>query len=104
MFTTMKFQSFILECTLKDHTLSVNALAFAPTGNYLASGSNDGTLIIWDPVTGLMKNHITFHNPILSLAWDPWHLKRLYVGCEDGTLALLNNSEVRDIIPSPKIA
>ena len=100
----MKFQPFVLERTLEDHTSSVNALAFAPTGDYLASGSNDGTLIIWDPVTGLMKNRITFRNPILSLAWDPRHLKRLYIGCEDGTLALLDNSEVRDIVPSHKIA
>ena len=94
----MKFQPFVLEHTLEDHTSLVNALAFAPTGNYLASGSNDGSLIIWDPVTGLMKNRITFRNPILSLAWDPQHLKRLYIGCEDGTLALLDNFEVRDII------
>jgi len=100
----MKFQPFILECTLEDHTSLVNALAFTPTGDYLASGSNDSTLIIWDPVTGLMKNRITFCNPILSLAWDPRHLKCLYVGCEDGMLALLDNSEVRDIVPSHKIA
>jgi len=93
----MKFQPFVLERTLEDHTSLVNALAFAPTGNYLASRSNNGSLIIWDPVTGLMKNCIIFCNPILSLAWDPRHLKCLYVGCEDWTLALLNDFEVRDM-------
>ncbi|KAL4065885.1 WD40-repeat-containing domain protein, partial [Scleroderma citrinum] len=95
-FTIMKFQPFVLEHTLENHTSSVNTLAFAPTGNYLASGSNNGSLIIWDPMTGLMKNHIIFHNPILSLAWDLQHLKHLYIGCEDGTLALLDNFETQE--------
>ena len=99
----MKFQPFVLERTLEDHTSSVNALAFDPSGNYLASGSNDGSLIIWDPMTGLMKNCIIFRNPILSIAWDPRHLKRIYVGCEDGVLALLDSFEVRSLLLVAKL-
>lgn len=34
--------------TLKGHTNTVNSLAFAPAGNYLASASNDLSIKIWD--------------------------------------------------------
>jgi platelet-activating factor acetylhydrolase IB subunit alpha len=34
--------------TLKGHTNNVNSLAFTPTGNYLASCSNDLSIKLWD--------------------------------------------------------
>jgi WD40 repeat protein len=38
--------------TLEGHTASVEALAFAPDGATLASGSRDKTVRLWDPATG----------------------------------------------------
>jgi WD40 repeat protein len=34
--------------TIRGHTLAVSALAISPDGKLLASGSNDGTVKIWD--------------------------------------------------------
>ena len=38
--------------TLKGHTDKVNVLAFTPNGHTLASGSDDGTIRLWDASTG----------------------------------------------------
>ena len=36
------------EATLTDHTEAVTSIVFSPTGYFLASGSVDGTIILWD--------------------------------------------------------
>ena len=41
-----------LNLTLKGHTDTVNALAFTPEGQTLASGSDDGTIRLWETSTG----------------------------------------------------
>ncbi|RKU20242.1 hypothetical protein C6503_06625, partial [Candidatus Poribacteria bacterium] len=38
--------------TLKGHTDNVNALAFTPEGQTIASGSDDGTIRLWETSTG----------------------------------------------------
>ena len=38
--------------TLKGHTDTINALTFTPNGKMLASGSDDGTIRLWDSSTG----------------------------------------------------
>lgn len=51
--------------------LQVTALAFSPDGHTLASGSEDGSLMVWDLKdarrTGLTPNH---KGPIWSLAFS----------------------------------
>ncbi|KIK12473.1 hypothetical protein PISMIDRAFT_18720 [Pisolithus microcarpus 441] len=89
----MKDVLFTPERVLQGHTSTVNALTFSPSGGELASGSDDGSLIIWDPLSGKLESRITFPSSILSLAWGPWRPYRLYVGCLDGTLAIVEGSE-----------
>ncbi|KIK10702.1 hypothetical protein PISMIDRAFT_124037 [Pisolithus microcarpus 441] len=84
---------FTSERVLRGHTGAVNALTFAPSGNELASGSEDGSLIIWDSLSGKLKSRFTFASSILSLAWGPRRSYRLYVGCLDGTLAIIEDLE-----------
>src|SRR5438128_3504436 len=37
---------------LRGHTGAIRGLAVTPDGKYLASASEDGSVIIWNPVTG----------------------------------------------------
>lgn len=61
---------------LNDHCDDVWFLRFSPDGSMLATGSKDGTLIIWDvdKETGTVKHKRTFENHsygVSYLAWSP---------------------------------
>jgi WD40 repeat protein len=50
-----------LRRTLKGHEGWVTAVAIGPDGTWLASGSRDGTIRIWDAATGRCRNTLTGH-------------------------------------------
>ncbi|EHK45823.1 hypothetical protein TRIATDRAFT_219595 [Trichoderma atroviride IMI 206040] len=47
--------------TLRGHSHWVRAVAFSPDGRYIASGSQDRTVKIWDVATGTEKQSFTGH-------------------------------------------
>ncbi|KAG1842720.1 WD40-repeat-containing domain protein [Suillus tomentosus] len=83
---------YALVSTLTGHVDNVTCLAFAPQGDILASGGDDGNIILWDVSLGKILHRITTRCPITSLAWDPseWR-RRLFVGGADGLLAIMEN-------------
>nr|KAF6457840.1 notchless-like protein 1 [Rousettus aegyptiacus] len=67
----------VTRCTssLEGHSEAVISVAFSPTGKYLASGSGDTTILLWDPSTGKQVGR-TFagHSKwITGLSWEPLH-------------------------------
>lgn len=57
---------------LNGHTADVNALIFSPNGRYLASASNDSSVIIWEKDTtnslfNLFRKFKSVHGPIWSV-------------------------------------
>ncbi|GER85665.1 hypothetical protein KTAU_42990 [Thermogemmatispora aurantia] len=72
--------------TYREHSGWVNAVAWAPDGKRLASGSADGTVRVWEADTG--KQLLTYQEHsgiVLSVAWAP-DGRRLASGGEDGTV------------------
>ncbi|KAF8982328.1 WD40-repeat-containing domain protein, partial [Cyathus striatus] len=63
----------------------VNVLKFSPTGEYLASGSEDGLVIIYGVNAGDVLHRIQMHSPVISLAWDLAHRCKIYCRCLCGT-------------------
>jgi WD40 repeat protein/transcriptional regulator with XRE-family HTH domain/tRNA A-37 threonylcarbamoyl transferase component Bud32 len=58
---------------LRDHTDPVKSVAFSSDGQILASGSNDGTIILWDVATGQpLGPPLTGHtDTVRSVAFSP---------------------------------
>ncbi len=74
--------------TLRGHTNLVSGLVFSPDGRWMATSSLDGTVKVWDPVTGNEKLSIAGHKgPIRAVAYSP-DGKLLATGGEDGTARL----------------
>lgn len=68
------------------HTSPVDALAFSPDRRWLASGSGDKTIRIWDVETGRSLRTLTAHaGAVWSVAFSP-DGRRLASASQDGTV------------------
>ncbi len=57
--------------TLKQHTESIESIAYSPTG-LLATGACDGKITIWDPIGGKLLSYLESHkNAVTSLFFSP---------------------------------
>ncbi|KAF8675478.1 hypothetical protein AX14_005116 [Amanita brunnescens Koide BX004] len=81
-----------------EHGDSVICLAFSANGRYLASGSDDATLVIWRVEDGIKLSSFRLDSPVLSLVWDSHRENRLFVGCLDGTAGFIDKFK-GEIVP-----
>ncbi|XP_067328320.1 notchless protein homolog 1 [Anolis sagrei] len=80
----------VTRCTssLEGHSEAVIAVAFSPTGKYLASGSGDTTVRFWDLNTETPHFTAKGHRHwVLSIAWSP-DGRKLASGCKNGQIFL----------------
>ncbi|KAL4968200.1 WD40-repeat-containing domain protein [Aspergillus stella-maris] len=54
--------------TIQGHSSSVGSVAFSPDGQLLASGAHDGTVKLWNPVTGELQQTLTGHDGPATVA------------------------------------
>ncbi|KAL6300928.1 WD40 repeat-like protein [Sparassis latifolia] len=79
------------------HSDSVNCLSFSPDGNYLATGGDDYTLIIWNITNGRLLFRVVFESSIDCIIWHPIHHETLIVACESGHLYQLQHFDLKQV-------
>ena len=86
-----------LQVELAGHTHNINALAYCQGGDVLASGSSDGTVLLWDLSTGEVKSKLECCACMVkSVAWSP-DGKLLAAGCGDKIIRLWDASRGEEI-------
>jgi WD40 repeat protein len=65
-------ETWALQSTLTGHTSPVWGMAWSPDGSRFASGSDDGTIRVWDAATGAEQTALAGHaGEVYSVAWSP---------------------------------
>lgn len=89
MSAAVEISSYACTSEIPGHEDSVNALAFSPEGIYLASGGDDGVLLVVDPTNGRIVHKLRFGNPVTTLLWHAHASYELFVGCGDGQVMVV---------------
>ena len=58
---TLRRESDAMDRVLAGHTRGVRSVASSPDGAVIASGGDDGTLVLWDAATGLRMRSVAAH-------------------------------------------
>ena len=78
--------------SLTNHTQSITCLAVQPkAGNLtpmIATGSEDRTVRLWQPIIGRLVRFQRLSSPVTALAWTP-DGTALVAGCQDGMLRVV---------------
>jgi WD40 repeat protein len=84
-----------VELCLEGHAEQVNSLAITSKGDMLASGSQDGTITLWDAYSGELKGKLQGHDgPVFSVDFNPFEPKRLVSGSGDGLVKVWNTQDM----------
>ena len=82
---------------LAGHTSEVLSVAYGPDGKTIASGDNDGTLLLWDTATGNIVQTFTGHDyTVNSVAFSP-DGRMLLSGSYDQTVRLWDVATGKEI-------
>jgi WD40 repeat protein/GTPase SAR1 family protein len=80
----------VLEHKLTGHTSWINSVAVSPDGTWVASGSDDKTVKIWDLETGEYRATLEGHTDMVNAVAITPDGKRILSGSDDHTVLILD--------------
>ncbi len=72
--------------TFASHQQTVRVIAWSPDGRYLASGGDDGQLLVWG-TDGVVRQRVAYPAAVSALAWSP-ESERLVTGAANQVMFL----------------
>ncbi|GAB4518065.1 MAG: hypothetical protein OHK0046_25340 [Anaerolineae bacterium] len=79
---------------MQGHTANINAIAFSPDGRFLASGSDDTTVILWDISTGTALRTLSGHTgAVQAVQFNPLDGSTVLSASTDNASILWNTSD-----------
>ena len=93
----MSTSPYTVLTTLYGHTSSINVIRSSPDGEHLASGGDDGTIIIYSTKTWEAVKRYGNLSPVTALSWHPTVPSAIIFGCKNGDVQTLHfrDPEVR---------
>ena len=76
--------------TFKGHKNMIRTLSVEPKGQFVASGSDDGTVRIWEIRTGYCMKKFNFGKVVQSVAWCPNNALSLVAVAVENRIVLIN--------------
>ena len=76
--------------TYSGHTSFVRTISVCPSGQWLASGSDDGTLRLWEVATGRCMKTLQVHGVVRGVAWNPNPALSLCAVVKDNVVLVIN--------------
>ena len=103
---TMSTSPYTLLTTLHGHTNSINAIKPSPDRKHLASGGDDGTIIIYSTKTWKAVKRYGNLSPVTALAWHPTVPSCIIFGCKNGDVQTVHfrDPEVRTCFLGDELA
>ena len=74
------------EETLSEHESSITVLLFSPDGEYLASGSEDGIILVTATKSWEVEKRLVNVSPVTALLWDITFPMTLVCGFASGAI------------------
>ena len=82
--------------TYRGHSSGVHTVAWSPDGKHIASGSDDGTVQVWDATSGANLLTLSNSSGVHTVAWSP-DGKRLASGSWDKTVQVWDATSGRNV-------
>ena len=76
----------MLDGTLANSTNWVNTVAFSPSGGYLAAGTSEARVLVWNTATRALIATMALPQPVTTVAWDG--AGRVAAADADGTASI----------------
>jgi WD40 repeat protein len=85
--------------TMEGHTDYISCIIFSPNGNFIASGSHDNTICVWDAATGAQMLTLRGHEDIICCVAFSNDGTQIVSGSSDGVVRLWNASSGAQLLP-----
>ena len=82
----------------REHSDTINCLAFSPDARYLASGGDDNVVVIWNVADGKTMFRLVFSTPVTSVLWHPLRTDAILCGLQNGLVYEASNFTLVSIL------